>query len=69
MLILGVFFILYCLKLSGTNGFQFIQSRVGEDLLRGRLTSCFTYGFVIQVISEKTLCSKGFSNNLREIFT
>ena len=31
--------------------------------------SCFIYNFVIQVISEKTLCSKGFTSNLREIFT
>ena len=37
---------------------------VGEDLLRA-----FYYSFVIQVISEKKLCSKGFTNNLRDICT
>ena len=31
-------------------------------------TGCFIYNFVIQVISEKTLCSKGFASNLRDIF-
>ena len=34
----------------------------------GRSTSCSIYGFVFQVISEKTLCSKNFTKNLREIF-
>ena len=35
----------------------------------GRSTGCFIYNFVIQVISEKTLCSKGFTSNLWDIFT
>ena len=30
---------------------------------------CFIYSFVIQVISEKTLCSTEFTGNLRDIFT
>ena len=34
----------------------------------GPSTSCFIYSFVIQVISEKTLCSKGSTSNLRDIF-
>ena len=43
-------------------------SIVGKDLLRA-FTGCFIYNFVIQVISEKTLCSKGFTSNLRDIST
>ena len=34
-----------------------------------RSTGFFIYNFVIQVISEKTLCRKGFTSNLRDIFT
>ena len=37
---------------------------VGEDLLR----VCF-YSLVIQVISDKTLCNKGLTSNLKDIFT
>ena len=33
----------------------------------GCSTGCFIYSFAVQVISEKTLCSKGFSSNLRQI--
>ena len=33
----------------------------------GHSTSCFIYNFVIQVISEKKLCSEGFTSNLRDI--
>ena len=35
----------------------------------GRSTSCFVYGFVFQVIGEKTLCGKDFTRKLRDIFT
>ena len=35
----------------------------------GHSTGFVIYNFVIQVISEKTLCSKGFASNLRDIFT
>ena len=42
---------------------------VGEDFAEGVLQGCFIYNFVIQVISEKTLCSKDFTGNLRDIFT
>ena len=42
---------------------------VGEHLLRVCSTDCFIYSFVIQTISEKTECSKGFTTNLRSIFT
>ena len=38
---------------------------VGGDLLRACSTGCFIYSFVIQVISEKTLCSKYFTSSLR----
>ena len=38
---------------------------VGEDFLREFLS----YNFVIQVISEKTLSSKGFTSDLKDIFT
>ena len=34
----------------------------------GRSTGYFIYNFVIQVISEKTLCRKDFTSNLRDIF-
>ena len=30
---------------------------------------CFISNFMIQVVSEKTLCSKGFISNFRDIFT
>ena len=43
-------------------------SIVGEDLLRARYR-LFYLQFYLQVISEKTLCSKGFISNLRDIFT
>ena len=41
---------------------------VGVDLLKAfyKLWSCFS--FVIQVISEKNTCSKGFTRNFFEIF-
>ena len=32
----------------------------------GRSTGCFIYSFAIQV-GEETLCSKGFTSNLRDI--
>ena len=35
----------------------------------GLSTGCFICSFVIEVISEKALCNKGFTNNLRDIFT
>ena len=41
---------------------------VGEDLLR-LLYKLSYLQFVIQVISKKNLCSKGFTGNLRDIFT
>ena len=34
-----------------------------------RSTGCFIYSFVIQVISEKTLCSKDFTSTFTDIFT
>ena len=34
----------------------------------GRSRRCFIYNFGIQEISEKTLCRKGFTTNLRDIF-
>ena len=34
----------------------------------GRSASCFTYGFVFQVIRLKALCSKDFVDSLRGIF-
>ena len=36
-------------------------------ILQGHSTSCFIYDFVIQMISEKTLCNKHFIGNLRDI--
>ena len=41
-------------------------SIVREDLLRV-FTGYFVYGFVFEVISEKSLCSKDFTKVLREI--
>ena len=41
---------------------------VGEDFPR-RFYRLFFDSFVIQTISENTLFSKGFTRNLREIFT
>ena len=41
---------------------------VGKDFL-SRSTGCFIHSFVIQVISETTLRSKGFTRSLRDIFT
>ena len=32
----------------------------------GHFANCFIYSFVFQVISVKTLCSKGFTCNLRD---
>ena len=32
-------------------------------------TGCFIYGFVIQIISEKPLYSKGFASNVGDVFT
>ena len=52
------------LEISSTNAHI-----VFEDLPIMRSTSCFICGFVIQVISEKALCSKGFTSNLTYIFT
>ena len=40
---------------------------VCEDLLRA-FYNFFIYSFVVQVISEKTLRSKDFTSNLRDIF-
>ena len=40
---------------------------VGEDFLRGS-TGCFISSFVFQTISKKTLCGKGFTSNMRDIF-
>ena len=43
---------------------------IGEDLLKAFYsTGCFIFNFVIQVISEKTLHSKGFTSNWRDTFT
>ena len=47
--------------------FSTIVSIVGEDLLKG-FTRCFICNFLIKVISEKTMCSKGFISNLRDNF-
>ena len=44
------------------------MSIVGEDFLKA-FYGCFIYNFVIQVISEKAVCSKGFNSNLKDIFT
>ena len=41
---------------------------IASEGLRGRSTSCFVYGFVFQVISKKTLCSKYFTRNLRDFY-
>ena len=32
-----------------------------------RSTNCFVYGYVFQVINEKTLCRKDFTGNFRDI--
>ena len=40
---------------------------VAEDLLRAFEKLFFFYGFVFQVISKKTLCSKDFTRNSRDI--
>ena len=42
---------------------------LGARICCGRSTSCFTYGFVIQVIIEKTLRSKDFIKNLTVFFS
>ena len=31
-------------------------------------TSCFIFGFVIQVVTEKTMCSKDLTSNSRDYF-
>ena len=49
---------------SSTNVYIF-----GDDMLRMFYSTSFIYGFVIQVISVKTLCTKGFASNLTDIFT
>ena len=45
------------------------STNVGGDLLREFHRLYFIYKFVVQMISEKPLCSKGISSNLRDIFT
>ena len=42
---------------------------VDEDLLRAFYNFFFVQGFMFQVISEKILCGKAFTRNLRDIFT
>ena len=49
---------------SSTNVYIF-----AEDMLRMFYSTSFIYGFVIQVISIKALCNKGFASNLTDIFT
>ena len=41
---------------------------VDKDSLRA-FYRCFIYGLAMQVIIEKTLCSKGFTGNLPDILT
>ena len=55
-------------QLEQFKSFSTAASMVGEDLLRA-FYRLFFYSFVIQVISEKTLCRKNFTKNLRDIFT
>ena len=44
-----------------------VQKLSAKDLICwGRSTCCFVYSFLIQLISEKTLSSKGFTSNLRD---
>ena len=53
---------------SSLNAFQLICPLLTR-ICWGNSTGCFIYSFVIQEISEKTLSCKGFTSNLRDIFT
>ena len=50
---------------NSSKAFQLVCSQLAR-IRRRFSTGCFIYNFVIQVISEKSLCSKDFSSNLRD---